>query len=139
MSDLNFVRGMLLSFDTNYNARSRDCTNLLSNPGTKTTRKRAKQPFFGNFWTLAHPGQQPARLGKLPLPQMAFSINSHAGEGFKGFNKFGIEEKTQEEEEKRSRGVAESRPWVIPYIASLASPVPCATSGQFFLIFLFFS
>jgi len=37
--------------------------------------------------------KQPARLGELPLPQIAFSINSHAGEGFWGFRKFREEEK----------------------------------------------
>jgi len=37
--------------------------------------------------------KQPVCLGELPLPQMAFSINSHAGEGFWGFRKFGEEGK----------------------------------------------
>jgi len=50
----------------------------------------------------------------------------------KGFRKFREEEKRRErkeKKEKRSRGVAESQPRIIPYIAFLASLVPCATIG----------
>jgi len=53
------------------------------------------------------------------------------GKGFGGFRRLREEEKQRErkeKDEKRSRGAVESQLRIIPYIASLASLVPYATT-----------
>jgi len=47
--------------------------------------------------------KQPARLSELVLPQMAFSINSHAGEEFWWFKNFREEERKRERKEKEEK------------------------------------
>ena len=89
--------------------------------GTKTTKKWGQNGHFSDVsrpelapameclhpeatispgWTDTFKIKQPARLGKLPLHQMASPINSHAGEGLRGAGNWRNKKKNAEKKKK---------------------------------------
>jgi len=72
--------------------------------GLSSPRPTSSSPGLWNAFIL----KQPDRLGELPLHQMAFSINSHAGGRVEGQAIEGTKEKTQGEREKGKKSKAEA-------------------------------
>ena len=120
---------------------------LILKSGNKSHKKRGKMVIFWNFLDLNSPRptsglpgpwesfnlKQPARLGELPLQQMAFSYKYSCRGRVSGVGKLRKEGKNAERRKKRIRKKQSKRCqielWIVSYIISLASLVPYATVG----------